>query len=1182
MRKILSVIIVLIYSTWGQVYASNIEILGMKDGIANGTVNSILRDRDGFMWFGTELGISKYDGFHFRNFVLDDKPRSIWQIDEISGRLFFLKEQSDNLLCFDKLQKRLIPVYCDNGITAKDIEYFQVINMSLLYAATSKGLFCYEIIIENGEGEGKQVRLHATGEALVKEKLLLLCKDKKNRLYGIKANSTIVYKYDPAMKKTEEYDFGQIRKQVKEFSFNKYNTLYVYDDCLWICPKWSGVICYNLKTRAGRILDWGKESPSLPLQNTDVRDIVYANNNYYMTTMTGLYCLNIQANGDPITSSFKVDYFPSKSKRYNPMLEHKMLTNFYDAQLKQLWIGTFGGGIIKYDLSDTLYNHIFLDDNIKVNGLGEDKKGHIWLATMYNGVLRSRQDSLTSQMTFDLWTKGINPVGKYGMHQDKNGNFWLGENNGNLVYINPLTEETKKYMLPKALLGRINNIFYVSPDRVWLATTAGVVLFNPKTNEFRQFVPFQIADRGIIAVLEDSHKNIWLGTEKGLMQMTLTNDSATYNTGYESFVGLQPSMVIALQSINENQVFVSYRDKVLILDSRKQNKVVNYSSLKKGLANGYVYCAVEDRRGNVWLGSNSGIMTLQKNRSSYYTHLYSGNNMFVRRLHDGRLLWSNSWGLMYYDPEKMTENSSKQMLALSSIQVNHKYVKAYEEINGQVLFKDAPYMLSELTFNQKNDNFTLYFTDQLYDNSIQRKVLYRLLPENKNWLEVPIEQGIYFNGLPAGEYILQVHTTFYDGSKGALKEIKITILPNWYETTIAYILYVAISLFLIGGVLKYMHRRACKRKRQEEEQHEKEIIEQRNELFIMVAHELRTPLSLILAPLKELLSLSTLPREAETRVDIALQNTKTMEDTCDRLLEVANSRNSMKPDFSFPPESQREKEDMIMSISAVMNQTDDVTNKKKLLIVEDNEGVRLYLKLLFSADYHVFQAENGQEGVDMALEELPDIVLCDVMMPVMDGLACCREIKACLDTCHIPIIMLTAKVQDNDIIEGTETGADDYLLKPFNPNVLKSKVKGLINGRIRLKQVYMQEFMIPEEEDLFPKIPDKLDMPEENEFIGQVVEAIEQNISESDFNVKKLADVLGISQPTLYRKVKQNTSFTTIELIRGVRLKQAAILLKQQLYTVQEVAEKVGYNDIPTFRKHFTEFFGQLPSNYGK
>lgn len=270
----------------------------------------------------------------------------------------------------------------------------------------------------------------------------------------------------------------------------------------------------------------------------------------------------------------------------------------------------------------------------------------------------------------------------------------------------------------------------------------------------------------------------------------------------------------------------------------------------------------------------------------------------------------------------------------------------------------------------------------------------------------------------------------------------------------------------------------------------------------------------------------------------------------------------------------------VMKISEINNGNLEDT-KKKLLVVDDNKDILTYLRVIFSSTYTVVYARNGQEGVDFALSEMPDLILCDVMMPVKDGFECCREIKENLSTCHIPIILLTARVEDNDVINGIKMGADDYIFKPFNPEILRVKVKNLIKNRLELKKNYMQLFMIPgEENNVENATKEKVVNKVEDNFIKMVSELIENNIHEADFGVKKLSEMLNMSQPTLYRKVKQSTGFTIIELIRGIRLKRAAILLKKRELSVQEVAERVGYSDVPTFRKNFVDFFNVTPSNY--
>ena len=207
----------------------------------------------------------------------------------------------------------------------------------------------------------------------------------------------------------------------------------------------------------------------------------------------------------------------------------------------------------------------------------------------------------------------------------------------------------------------------------------------------------------------------------------------------------------------------------------------------------------------------------------------------------------------------------------------------------------------------------------------------------------------------------------------------------------------------------------------------------------------------------------------------------------------------------------------------------------------------------------------------MAKEKLPDLIISDVMMPVKDGFTCCQEIRSQQETAHIPILMLTAKAEDADILEGSHSGADDYMMKPFNPEILKAKVDNLILQRERLKRIYTKALMLKQKSE---------EGEQEDDFLLQLIHVIELNISNENFNVKMLAEQMNMSQPTLYRKVKQRSDLSIIDLIRSIRISKAATLILENRYSIQEITELVGYSDTRTLRKHFTEHFGVSPSKY--
>ena len=173
--------------------------------------------------------------------------------------------------------------------------------------------------------------------------------------------------------------------------------------------------------------------------------------------------------------------------------------------------------------------------------------------------------------------------------------------------------------------------------------------------------------------------------------------------------------------------------------------------------------------------------------------------------------------------------------------------------------------------------------------------------------------------------------------------------------------------------------------------------------------------------------------------------------------------------------------------------------------------------------------------------------------------------------------MLTAKAEDVDLLKATQLGIDDYITKPFNPQMLISKVTSLIKQRKRLKRIYTQTLMLAKHEETNSA---DTGIDAENEFLKSVIQTIEANISNENFNVKMMAEQLNMSQPTLYRKLKDVSKLTAIDMIRSMRMSKVAALILERKYTIQEIAEKVGYNDPRTLRKHFSEQFGITPSQF--
>ncbi|NLR93377.1 hybrid sensor histidine kinase/response regulator transcription factor [Flammeovirga agarivorans] len=252
----------------------------------------------------------------------------------------------------------------------------------------------------------------------------------------------------------------------------------------------------------------------------------------------------------------------------------------------------------------------------------------------------------------------------------------------------------------------------------------------------------------------------------------------------------------------------------------------------------------------------------------------------------------------------------------------------------------------------------------------------------------------------------------------------------------------------------------------------------------------------------------------------------------------------------------------------------DVSAKQKILVIDDNHSIRDLLKGLLEDDYEVYTAEDGQKGLQKAKEVMPNLVLSDIMMPIMDGYELTKSIRDDDQLCHLPIILLTAKNSEDSKLKGYEYGVDAYVTKPFNSDVLLARIHALIENRKNQQKKFRTKVDVTPSEITFTSIDEK--------FLKKLVSIVEENISDSEFTVDKLATEYGATPIRLNQKLKALTGQTAKGFIRNIRLKRAAQMLKLGRYSVSDVTYEVGFNDLKYFRNCFKKEFGIPPSTYLK
>ena len=395
------------------------------------------------------------------------------------------------------------------------------------------------------------------------------------------------------------------------------------------------------------------------------------------------------------------------------------------------------------------------------------------------------------------------------------------------------------------------------------------------------------------------------------------------------------------------------------------------------------------------------------------------------------------------------------------------------------------------------------------------------------------------------------------------------------QRTLIFVALAAIFLLLalLVGIYMYYLQRA--RIQDERMQMEREQLD----FYTQVSHELRTPLTLIQGPLDQLLRTNdfrSASDNAQELFSIVRRNTHHLTALVNKMLDVQVG--GRKSDMTS---------EQIDAIT--VKNTVDVPNgnpvadedASTVLIVDDNADIRTYLRSILQGQYRVFEAEDGQRGLELAREQVPDLIVSDVMMPVMNGLEFCQQVKKDDISCHIPVILLTARALEKHQIEGYESGADAYITKPFSPELLLARIDNLLQSRHQLKDLWGMK-PATEVAAAPPEQTAVTTTPIEDAFISRFKKMVQERLPDSNLSVEDLAANMGLSRVQLYRKVKALTGSTPIDLLRKARLARAQRLLQGSTLSVSEIAYQVGFASPSYFAKCYKDEFGTAPGEARK
>ena len=381
------------------------------------------------------------------------------------------------------------------------------------------------------------------------------------------------------------------------------------------------------------------------------------------------------------------------------------------------------------------------------------------------------------------------------------------------------------------------------------------------------------------------------------------------------------------------------------------------------------------------------------------------------------------------------------------------------------------------------------------------------------------------------------------------------------------ILAVAVVLLLL---IMIFYRRKVRREKEKLNEQRKQMADDKIAFFTNVSHQLRTPLTLVSGPLNRLMQADNYTEEQEMLLQVVLRNVGQLETLTADVLNFKEQVDAMNQASADEACEKELSQHVLRDSRHQMLLQQDVEELSTILIVDDNEDIRSYLRVLLAGQYYVIEASDGQNGLRLAKESVPDLIVSDVMMPVMDGLTFCSKIKEDEVTSHIPVILLTARSEESQRIEGYEHGADAYITKPFSDHLLLVRISNLLQARRQRKNDEAKQMLSAE--DI------QTDEPGERMFLERFKKAAKSHIGDANLRMDDLGSELSLSKVQMYRKVKALTGKTPAEVLREMRMQKAYSLLKQTDKTISEVAAEVGFAIPGYFSACFKKQFGINPT----
>ena len=1331
-------------NAWGGELDLKFKQITVSDGLSSGLINCFLQDSRGFIWIGTEDGLNRFDGCDITTY------------HHISFKENTIAGNTVRALCEDR-------------------------NHNLWIGLKGNGLCRFDLLTEQFH-----TYVHDPNDvySLNYNDVSGVAEDAEGRIW-VSVDRGTLDRFDPETEKFTHYplidaETGQtLNNAVSKMVLDPYGRI-------WL-GSWGGGL-YRFDIASETVRDWsGTPEISEDRFCRHIFDLQYDADHDRLLVSTahgGLYTVDVRSEnpvekiavsrnlGIPLNTTaaaadkngniwiggyiYVVD---GQSLAVQGTLKSGDRSSLLSNMVRCIYKGIDGTMWIGHDLGVSYHNKVFnqfaffstADDtgDKVVYSLLQDHRGGVWVGGS-NALKHYSPDGRLKQKHI-LRNTSLHNVSNINqaLLEDRNGNIWIGGLSNILTRYNPQNSQIIYKSLraedaSKLPLSNIYDLYEDSDGTLWIATETGTVNYNPETDRLK----FLYQSERIIypeekshVVMKDSRGLLWIGTEGGLRCFSGDGNEIHRYTALDGDAPLLNDHITAILEDRTGRFWIGTREGLHLMN-RDEGSFQLIKRVEKPYGD-VVQSLAEDKNGNIWVVTPVEVLKYDPETEEFSTFdssdgLQPAGFRSLVASDTGYMLVGGLDGVNMFHADSLSSNSTIYPVILTDFQIFNKSVAPASDPDG--ILSKVIGETDRITLKQRQSVLSFSFVSP--NVVCPKKVEYRYILQgfDREWTQVHADRrSATYTNLAPGEYVFRVAASDRNGVwNSGNAAVHIRILPPFWKTKTAYVIYILLILGLLYLIMRYFlireRDRNSLRLAKLEAAQAQEMEALRTNLSINISHEFRTPLTLILGPLTQIIQDRKFRKEDEPLFQLMFRNVGRLQRLINQFLDIRKSEHGvLKLDlafgeiigfiretaetFSFMASEKNieytvestvrelrmkfdaDKLDKILynlisnaikytpengqvhirisripvasgeylhvsiadtgigiseqgmknlfslfyrdghssnghtdgfgvglaltktlvslhggdiSVESELGKgstfsftipvgsgaetiedfpvsvlTSEITreeapdlplvdskNRELVLVVEDNHDMRIYVKSILAPYFLVCEAKNGEEGYQMASELIPDIIISDIMMPVIDGMKMMELLHGSSKTSHIPIIFLTALHTESQIIKGLKLGVEDYVTKPFSAAILLARIQNILGNRRKMWDSYKQARSFSEFEKEIS------DNPANKEFIEKLNLVISNHMSDDSFGVDMLASELNMSGDQLSRKLRALINTTPYNVILQLRMQQAVTYLKEGRMNITEIAFAVGYREVSNFSRAFKKLYAVSPKEY--